>query len=56
MTLTLTPPVDEVDEFSLDLEVIADSLPLIKMDCNTDDNCGGSTCGSACTSSVTQPL
>jgi FxLD family lantipeptide len=56
MTLALTPPADEVDEFSLDLRVIEDSLPLAKMSCNTDDNCGGSTCGSACTSNVTQPL
>jgi FxLD family lantipeptide len=56
MTLALTPPDHEVDDFSLDLRVIEDSLPLAKMSCNTEDNCGGSTCGSACTSQVTQPL
>lgn len=33
--MTLTRPVDEIDEFSLDLRVIADSLPLAKMDCDT---------------------
>jgi FxLD family lantipeptide len=54
--MTLTRPVDEVDEFSLDLRVIADSLPLAKMDCDTSDNCGGTTCGSACTSNVAAPL
>lgn len=56
MTLSFTSPAEEVDEFSLDLRVIEDSLPFAKMSCNTDDNCGGSTCGSACTSQVTQPL
>lgn len=49
MTLAFTSPAEEVDEFSLDLRVIEDSLPLAKMSCNTDDNCGGSICGSACT-------
>lgn len=44
---------DEVD-FSLDLRVIEASLPLAKMSCDTSDNCGGSTCGSACTSQVAQ--
>lgn len=53
MTLVLTPPDAEVDEFSLDLRVIEDSLPLAKMSCGTSDNCGGTTCGSACTSNVT---
>jgi FxLD family lantipeptide len=56
MTLALTSPVEEADEFSLDLTVIADSLPLAKMSCDTSDNCGGSTCGSACTSNVATPL
>jgi FxLD family lantipeptide len=56
MTLALTPPAEEVDEFSLDLRVIEDSLPLAKMTCDTSDNCGGTTCGSACTSNVTQML
>ena len=56
MTLAFTPPADEADEFSLDLRVIEDSLPLAKMVCDTSDNCGGTTCGSACTSNVTQPL
>lgn len=56
MTLALMPPADEADEFSLDLRVIEDSLPLAKMSCDTSDNCGGTTCGSACTSKVTAPL
>lgn len=56
MTLALTAPTDEVDEFALDLRIIEDSLPLAKMGCDTSDGCGGSTCGSACTSNVTQPL
>lgn len=58
MTQALTPsaPADFEDEFSLDLTVIADSLPLAKMSCDTSDNCGGSTCGSACTSLVATPL
>ncbi|MGQ0776868.1 MAG: FxLD family lanthipeptide [Pseudonocardiales bacterium] len=56
MTLAFTPPADEVDEFSLDLRVIADSLPLAKMECDTSDNCGGTTCGSACTSNAAAPL
>ncbi|MGH3481591.1 MAG: FxLD family lanthipeptide [Nocardioidaceae bacterium] len=49
-------PIDEGDEvdFSLDLRVIDASLPLAKMSCDTSDNCGGSTCGSACTSQVAQ--
>ncbi|TDQ00649.1 FxLD family lanthipeptide [Labedaea rhizosphaerae] len=66
MTLAVTPlpnehapgersAVDE-NELTLDLRVITDSLPMAKMACSTSDNCGGSTCGSACTSHVTQPL
>jgi FxLD family lantipeptide len=49
-------PLEEGDEldFSLDLRVIEGSLPLAKMSCDTSDNCGGSTCGSACTSQVAQ--
>lgn len=47
---------DDLDEFVLDLTVIADSLPLAKMACNTDDNCGGTTCGSACTSNAVNPF
>ncbi|GAB3450443.1 FxLD family lanthipeptide [Actinophytocola sediminis] len=56
MILALTQPAVEVDEFALDVRVIEDSLPLAKLSCATDDNCGGSTCGSACTSNVTEPL
>ncbi|EHR52398.1 hypothetical protein SacmaDRAFT_4205 [Saccharomonospora marina XMU15] len=52
----LASPAEESDEFSLDLTVIADSLPLAKMSCDTSDNCGGTTCGSACTSHVATPL
>lgn len=42
--------------FSLDLRLIEDSLPLTKLNCDTSDGCGASTCNSACTSSNTQPL
>ena len=42
------------DEFALDLRVIQDSLPLAKMSCDTADNCGNTTCGSACTSQVAE--
>lgn len=56
MTLALTPTAEDADEFSLDLRVIEDSLPLAKMSCNTEDQCGGTTCGSACTSHVAAPL
>ena len=42
------------DEFTLDLRVIEDSLPLTKMSCDTTDNCGNTTCGSACTSQVAE--
>lgn len=52
--MTLTDDVDS--EFELDLRVIEDSLPLAKMRCATDDNCGGTTCGSACTSQAENPF
>jgi len=52
--MTLTDDVDS--EFQLDLRVIEDSLPLAKMSCNTDDNCGNTTCGSACTSQAEHPF
>lgn len=55
MTLALTPPAEEVDEFSLDLRVIADSLPLAKMPCDTSDNCGQTCSGSACNSLAGTP-
>ncbi|WP_158889083.1 FxLD family lanthipeptide [Amycolatopsis anabasis] len=56
MTQAVMPrPAAEVgDEFALDLRVIEDSLPLAKMSCDTEDNCGNTTCGSACTSQVAQ--
>lgn len=47
-------PFEELDEFTLDVSVVAAGLPLAKMSCDTSDNCGGSTCGSACTSHVAQ--
>lgn len=55
MTLDLTPPADELDEFSLDLRVIEDSLPLAKMSCDTSDNCGQTCSGSACNSVTGTP-
>ncbi|HEU0086399.1 MAG TPA: FxLD family lanthipeptide [Pseudonocardiaceae bacterium] len=56
MTPTCTPPVDEVDEFSLDLRIIEDSLPLAKMSCDTSDNCGQTCSGSACNSLTGTPF
>jgi FxLD family lantipeptide len=53
-TMTLASDID--DEFHLDLRVIEDSLPLAKMSCNTEDNCGNTTCGSACTSQAHNPF
>jgi FxLD family lantipeptide len=47
-------PTEEVDDFTLDVSVVEASLPLAKMSCDTSDNCGGTTCGSACTSQVAQ--
>jgi len=52
--ITLTDDVDS--EFRLDLRVIEDSLPLAKMSCDTSDNCGNTTCGSACTSQAENPF
>lgn len=49
-----TAPTPETDEFTLDVSVVEASLPLAKMSCDTSDNCGGTTCGSACTSQVAQ--
>lgn len=46
--MALTDDIDS--EFELDLRVIEDSLPLAKMQCDTEDNCGNTTCASACTS------
>ncbi|MFC3453793.1 FxLD family lanthipeptide [Amycolatopsis speibonae] len=40
----------------MDLSAIADSVPLAKMSCDTSDNCGGKTYGSACTSLGATPL
>lgn len=55
MAQVIMPLADDVDgEFELDLRVIEDSLPLAKMSCNTEDNCGNTTCGSACTSQVAE--
>jgi FxLD family lantipeptide len=52
-----SPLVDDVDsEFTLDLRVIEDSLPLAKLSCDTEDNCGNTTCGSACTSQAENPF
>jgi FxLD family lantipeptide len=48
--------VDLDDEFTLDLRIIEDILPLAKISCDTSDNCGGTTCGSACTSQAQSPL
>lgn len=52
--MTLADDVDS--EFELDLRVIEDSLPLAKMSCDTSDNCGNTTCGSACTSAAENPF
>jgi len=51
---TLTDDIDS--EFELDLRVIEDSLPLAKMRCNTDDNCGQTCSGSACNSLTGTPF
>ena len=49
--------IDDVDsEFELDLRVIEDSLPIAKLSCDTEDNCGNTTCGSACTSQAENPF
>jgi FxLD family lantipeptide len=52
--MTLTYDVDS--EFELDLRVIEDSLPLAKMSCDTDDNCGQTCSGSACNSLAENPF
>ncbi|ASU81235.1 FxLD family lantipeptide [Actinopolyspora erythraea] len=52
--LEQTAAPGELDEFTLDISVVEDSLPLAKMSCDTSDGCGGTTCGSACTSQVAQ--
>lgn len=46
--------LDSEDDFNLDVSVVEASLPLAKMSCDTSDGCGGTTCGSACTSQVAQ--
>jgi FxLD family lantipeptide len=52
-----TTLLDDLDsEFELDLRVIEDSLPFAKLTCDTSDNCGATTCGSACTSQAESPF
>jgi len=51
------PLAYDVDsEFELDLRVIEDSLPIAKQSCDTEDNCGNTTCGSACVSQAENPF
>jgi FxLD family lantipeptide len=61
MALTLAPsPVDVADvvgddEFDLDMRVVEATTPLITLMCSTNDGCGSTCSGSACSSQSSDP-
>jgi FxLD family lantipeptide len=59
-TLALVEDVEAADgfdevEFVLDLRIIEAAYPIAKLRCDTDDGCGSTCSGSACTSRANDP-
>lgn len=54
-TATLATPLDPDPDFDLDMRVVEVTTPLVEGRCDTNDGCGSTCSGSACSTSSYDP-